>query len=154
MAGPVGVITTRPCQLATALPGLTATKLVKLRAIVRSAAEADRDAHPSSVMVFATRRHKAIIAAGAGTGVPASQPVYLVIIRGHFICNVCSGPANNAPPRGDVITMVLDRRTLQSLDGGFGGQVDTSRVGPGLPLRLGEANRRTMQRIDGGTGAP
>jgi hypothetical protein len=124
---------------ATSLPGLTAAKLVKLRAIVRYAAKADGDAHPSSVMVFASRRHEANIAAGAGTGVLGSQPVYLVVTRGHFICNACSGPANHAPPRGNVITMVLDRRTLHGLDFGIGGHVDTSRVGPGLPLRLGHA---------------
>src|SRR5579864_6189594 len=100
---------------ATSLPGLTGAKLVRIKALVRAAAKADGDAHPSSVMVFASRRHEANIAAGAGTGVPGVQPVYLVIVRGHFICNACSGPAGRAPPRGNVITMVLDRRTLQGV---------------------------------------
>jgi hypothetical protein len=123
----------------TSLPGLTATKLARLEAMVRDAAKAEGDAHPSSATVFASRRHEANIAAGAGSGVPGSGPVYLVIVRGHFVCNDCTGPANVAPPRGTVITMVLDRRTLQGLDGGIGGHVDTSEVGPGLPLRLGHA---------------
>lgn len=35
--------------------------------------------------------------------------------------------------------MVLDRKTLRGLDGGIGGNVDTSKVGPGLPLQLGQA---------------
>jgi hypothetical protein len=35
--------------------------------------------------------------------------------------------------------MVLDRSTLQGLDGDIGGHVYTSKVGPGLPLRLGQA---------------
>jgi hypothetical protein len=35
--------------------------------------------------------------------------------------------------------MVLDRRTLQGLDGDIGGHVDTSKVGHGLPVRLGHA---------------
>ena len=121
---------------ATSLPGLTATKLVRLRAIVREAAKADGDAHPSSVMVYATRRHEANVAGGAGTGVPGSQPVYLVIARGHFVCSGCRGPAGAAAPRGNVIMMVLDRRTLRGLDGGIGGNVDTSKVGPGLPIPL------------------
>jgi hypothetical protein len=124
---------------ATSLPGLTATKLLRLKAIVRAAAKADGDAHPSSVMVFASRRHEANIAAGAGTGVPGAQPVYLVVVRGHFVCNACSGPAGHAAPRGTVITMVLDRKTLQGLDGGIGGNVDTSKIGPGLPVRLGRS---------------
>jgi hypothetical protein len=70
---------------AASLPGLTTTKLLRVKALVRAAARADGDAHPSSVMVFASRRHEANIAAGAGTGVPGIQPVYLVVVRGHFI---------------------------------------------------------------------
>ncbi len=124
---------------ATTLPGLTATKLVRLKAIVGEAAKAEGDVHPSSVMVFATRRHEANIAGGAGTGVPGSQPVYLVIARGHFVCSDCTGPAGAPAPRGNVIMMVLDRRTLRGLDAGIGGHVDTSKVGPGLPLQLGQA---------------
>ena len=122
---------------ATSLPGLTGAKLAKLKAIARNAAKANGDAHPSSAMVFASRRHEANIAAGAGTGVIGSQRVYLVVIRGHFVCSGCSGPLGYVPPKGDVITMVLDRTNLQSLDFGIGSPVDTSKVGPGLPLALG-----------------
>lgn len=103
---------------------------------MKEAAKGYGDAHPSSVTVFATRRHEANIAGGAGTGVPGSQPVYLVIARGHFVCSGCSGPAGAAAPRGNVIMMVLDRRTLRGLDGGIGGHVNTSGVGPGLQLQL------------------
>jgi hypothetical protein len=124
---------------ATSLPGLTATKLARLKAIVREAAKADGDARPSSVMVYATRRHEANVAGGAGTGVPGSQPVYLVIARGHFICSDCSRPAGAAAPSGNVIMMVLDRRTLRGLDGGIGGHLNTSKVGPGLPVQLNQA---------------
>lgn len=124
---------------ATSLPGLTAKKLVRIEAMVRTTARADGDAHPSSATVFASRRHEANIAAGAGTGVPGVQPVYLVVIHGHFVCKGCSGPAGHAPPRGHVITLVLTRKTLQGLDFGIGGPVNTSKVGPGLPLTLGHA---------------
>jgi hypothetical protein len=122
---------------ATSLPGVTAAKLAKLKAIARDASAGDGDAHPSSAMVFASRRHEANIAAGAGTGVVGTQPVYLVVIRGHFVCAGCSGPRGAAPPKGDVITLVLDRKMLQRLDFGIGGGVNTSKVGPGLPLGLG-----------------
>lgn len=122
---------------AGSLPGLTAAKLARLEAMARNAASVEGDSHPSSAVVFASRRHEANIAAGAGSGVPGSRPVYLVVIRGHFTCADCTGPAGAAPPRGDVITMVLDRRTLRVLDGGIGGHVNTSEVGHGVPLRLG-----------------
>lgn len=121
---------------ATSLPGLTTAKLARLKVLVSKTAKADGDAHPSSVTVFASQRHKANIAAGAGTGVVGSQAVYLVVIRGHFVCSNCTGPAGHAPPKGDVITMVLDRRKLQGLDFGIGGHVDTSNVGQGMPLSL------------------
>jgi hypothetical protein len=130
---------------ATALPGLTPAKLGRLKAIVSTAAKGNGDAHPSSVMVFATGRHEANIAGGAGSGIPGNAPVYLVIVRGQFVCKGCSSPAvptssgRSWHPRGNVMMMVLDRNTLQSLDGGIGGQVDTSKVGPGLQLRLGRA---------------
>jgi hypothetical protein len=77
---------------ATSLPGLTPTRLVRIEAMVRTTATADGDAHPSRATVFASRRHEANIAAGAGTGVPGRQPVYLVVIRGHFVCSGCTAP--------------------------------------------------------------
>jgi hypothetical protein len=94
-------------------------------------------AHPSSVMVYASQRQQARIAVGARAGVPGSQPVYLVVLRGHFI-----GPS---PPAGgdagrleaNVITMILDRTTLRQFYYGFGSHVDTNNVGPGLRLTLG-----------------
>jgi hypothetical protein len=123
---------------ATSLPGLTAKKLAKLEAIVQNDARIDGDAHPLSVMVYASRRHEANVVAGAGTGVLGSQPVYLVVVRGQFVCSTCSGPAGAAPPKGNVITLVLGRSKLQGLDFGIGGQqIDTGALGPGLPVSLG-----------------
>jgi hypothetical protein len=122
---------------ATSVPGLTGAKLVKLAASVRAMAKANGDAHPSGAMIYASRRHEANIAAGAGTGVFGEQPVYLVVVRGQFVCNSCSGPRGHIAPRGNIITTVVDRKTLQGLDFGIGGRVDTSKLGPGLPLALG-----------------
>jgi len=121
---------------ASSLPGLTQAKLTRLEAIVEKTAKADGDAQPSSVMVYASRRHEANIAAGAGTGVFGETPVYLVIMRGNFVCNGCTGPLGAAAPTGDVVTMVVARKTLQGLDGGIGGNINPSGVGPGLPLSL------------------
>ena len=39
-------------------------------------------------------------------------------------------------PKVNVVTLVVNRSTMQSLDFGSGGQVDTGALGPGLPLRL------------------
>ena len=123
---------------ASSLPGLTPGKLARLTAMAKRAARLSGDAHPSSATVYASRRHEANIAAGAGSGIPGEQPVYLVVIRGNFVCSDCSAPARVlSAPRGNVITMVVGRSTLQGLDGGIGDQVDTSKLGPGLPLAVG-----------------
>ncbi len=121
----------------SSLPGLDAKKVAKIEALVKSNARADGDAQPSSAWVYASRRHEANIAAGAGSGVPGSQPVYLVVVQGRFVCSSCSGPPGHAPPRGSVMTFVLDRKTLSGLDFGIGGHVDTGALGPGLRLSLG-----------------
>ena len=123
---------------ATSLPGLTANRLVKLKATVRVEARVLGDAHPSSVTVFATQWREAAIAAGAGTHLGSSRPVYLVVVRGHFHCYGCSPVFGSALATGDVMTLVLDRKTLLARSGGgVGGHVDTSGLGPGLPLTLG-----------------
>jgi hypothetical protein len=122
---------------ATSLPGLTAAKLAKLETSVRSMARVNGDANPTGATIYASRRHQANIAAGAGTGVIGEQPVYLVVVRGEFVCNSCSGPPGHTAPSGNVITSVVDRNTLQGLDFGIGTQVDTSKLGPGLQLAVG-----------------
>jgi hypothetical protein len=123
---------------ASSLPGLTPTKLAKIEAMVRRDATADGDANPTSAVVYASRRHEANIATGAGTGVVGEQPVYLVVIQGDFTCTTCGGPPGHTPPHGTVITLVLGREKLNGLDFGIGGQQpDTSSLGPGVPVPLG-----------------
>ena len=123
---------------ATSLPGLTTTKLEALKAIVRRETRILGDAHPSSAIVFATRWHEATVATGVATSSAGSQPVYLVVVRGHFHCDGCSDASGSGPWSGDILTFVLDRSKLRSRYGGGGvTQVDTSGLGPGLPLVLG-----------------
>ena len=43
---------------------------------------------------------------------------------------------NTDPQPSSVVTLVLDQQTLAQLDYGFGAPVDTSKVGPGLPVHL------------------
>jgi hypothetical protein len=124
-------------RTATSLPGVTPSVLAKLRADALATARFNKDAHPSSVTVYASRRHEANIAAGAGTGVLGEQPVYLVVLEGNFLASYPSAPGPRAPERTRFITMILDRKTLRQLDYGFGGSVNTSTIGSGLQLRLG-----------------
>lgn len=120
----------------TSLPGLDPAKLAKLRALAFSTAKGAKDPHPSSVMVYASRRHEANIASGAGTGVIGEDPVYLVVLRGDFTVSYPSSPGPMAPQKTNVVTFVVARDTLRQLDYGFGGNVNPSNVGPGLQLRV------------------
>ena len=122
----------------TSLPGLTATRLVKLKTIVRVEARTLGDAHPSSVMVYATQAREANIATGSGARNPVRQRVYLVVARGYFSCYGCDPSAGSGPASGEIMTLLLDRETLLGVCcGGLPSHVDTSRVGPGLRLVLG-----------------
>lgn len=120
----------------TSLPGLTATKLARLEATVRSEVRVSRDAHPSSVVIFATRLRQADAAEPEldvkGHG---DMPVYFVVARGHFSCYGCSPQSGSGPTSGEFLTFVMGRKTLRPrCCGGISGHVDTTNLGPGLPL--------------------
>lgn len=122
---------------AGSLPGLTAAKLATLTAKARDVAEGDGDAHPSEATIYATVRREST---RAPLLPPPTQPVCVVVLRGHFVCGFCDLPGA-APPRGND-TIVFDRKTLQGLAGGVAKQVDPSalgirRLGPGRPVALG-----------------
>jgi hypothetical protein len=102
---------------ALALPGLTARKLAALKLFVSNRVRDYGDAHPSSVMVFATGSN------------------YLVVARGHFVIAGDPLPPGAAPPRGEVLTLTLSQRNLGEQGHGLG-DVDTSRLGPGIRLSL------------------
>jgi hypothetical protein len=131
---------------AASLPGLTAAKLAKLTASVRRDATLNGDPHPLSATVYASRHHEAVLATMAD-GVPGDQPVYVVVIRGQFVCSGCSSPGpigatgaqGSNQPHGNTITDVVDRRTLKELDWGIGTRVDTSKLGPGVPIATGRS---------------
>ena len=126
-------------QARKSLPGLTSPKLVRLTKIARDSFKGMAgDQRPSSATVFATSRHEVNIVDGPGTVSPGSQGVYLVVVRGHFTCTSCSIWPGGRLSRGDF-ALVLDRKTLRFLDESIGGRVNTSKLGPGVPLQLGKA---------------
>jgi hypothetical protein len=117
------------------LPGLTAAKLARIKAIARNAATIEEETNPTSVMVFAGRQRQRTIPPERPSPI---QPIYIVVMRGHFVCDTCiTGPAMGTP-HSKVMTLALDRKTLQDRGAGITTRdVDVSKVGPGLPVRLG-----------------
>jgi hypothetical protein len=61
--------------------------------------------------------------------VNGDQPVYEVVIQGHFTCGGCSIPPGAKVPTGSVITSSVDRRTFQGLDFGITRSLPTVLVG-------------------------
>lgn len=127
---------------ATSLPGLTAWRLAKLKALAQANATAASSyggsSHVSGAMVYATTYRQALLAMGMKglTAQVDARPVYLVVEHGHFDCAGCQD--GQAPVTGDIAYLVLDRRTLRSLySAGIGDHANTSRLGPGLPISVG-----------------
>ena len=128
---------------ATSLPGLTAARLAKVKALAQANATAASSyggsRHVSSAMVYATTYREALLAMGQRglTAQVGDQPVFLVVEHGHFRCAGCD---YSAPVSGDIAYLVLERRTLRSLDPGYSGFIvdhtNMSQLGRGLPLAV------------------
>jgi hypothetical protein len=91
--------------------------------------------------VFATGRHEVNVVDGPQAVSSSGRGVYFVVFRGRFTCMTCSVlPGSRPDPPGDI-AVVLDRKTLRQLDESIGGRVNTSKLGPGVPLALATASR-------------
>ena len=51
--------------------------------------------------------------------VNGDQPVYELVLEGHFTCGTCSIPPGAKTPTGSVMTSSEDRQTLEGLDFGL-----------------------------------
>src|SRR6266851_3337063 len=93
----------------------------RLTAIAEHAARQSGDKHPVWATVVLTTHAKALTLATPGDYVPGSNgvPVYLLTIRGHFVCNYCTGPAGSKAPTGRYISLVLNAKTLTEMDFGL-----------------------------------
>jgi hypothetical protein len=99
-----------------------------------SAASAGDNA-PSDMAGVLTRRQAAQDATH-GDIVNANEPVYLVVITGHFVANDVSVPAGQPAPRGTTITMSIDTSTMQTVDWGLSSQsVSLDSLGTPFSLR-------------------
>ncbi len=99
-----------------------------LRFLEKSAANEARvngDASVHSGYVILTTREPA----ASPDIVNSDQPVYEVVIEGHFRCGSCSIPPGAQNPTGSVITSSVDRQTFEGLDFGITRSLPTVLVG-------------------------
>jgi hypothetical protein len=73
------------------------------------------------VTAVLTTHAKALTSATPGDYVSGADgaPVYLVTIRGHFVCNTCTGPPGSNAPRGTYMSLVLNAKTFAGTDFGL-----------------------------------
>jgi hypothetical protein len=74
----------------------------RLVAIARGAAAEFGDRHVSSALVVRTRKNEAEnwLEPGAVPRSAANPRVYVIVLRGRFVCGICSAPPGAKLPRG------------------------------------------------------
>jgi hypothetical protein len=125
------------CGAATASAGRPVPKsaVSRLVKIAKRAARVNGDRHPLWATAVLTTHEKALLSATPGDTVSNRRHalVYLVTIRGHFVCNLCSVPSGGKAPRGRYISIVLDAKSFRGMDDGISPKpppVDPASLGP------------------------
>jgi hypothetical protein len=117
------VVIVAGCGAATASAGRPVPKsaVSRLIKIAKRAARLNGDQHPLWATAVLTTHEKALLSATPGDTVSDRRhvAVYLVTIRGRFVCNLCSRPPGAKAPRGRYISIVLDARTFNGMDDGL-----------------------------------
>jgi hypothetical protein len=130
------VLTVAACGGATAATGrpVPASAVPRLTAIAERAARVNGDPHPVWATAVLTTHAKALTSATPGDSIPGADgvPVYLVTIRGHFVCNTCTGPPGSKAPTGTYMSLVVGAKSFTGMDFGLG-----PKAPPVAPASLG-----------------
>lgn len=125
---------------------------VPTSAVHRLTAMADRavtfnGGHPVAWATAVVTTHaKALTSATPGDTTPGAKTiVYLVTIKGHFVCDLCTGPPGSHAPTGAYLSLVINARTFEGTDFGISPKpppVPASRFGPVTYLKVHPLKRR------------
>ncbi|MGN6678625.1 MAG: hypothetical protein ACTHKL_12745 [Streptosporangiaceae bacterium] len=107
----------------------------RLTEIAKHAARANGDQHPKWAIAVLTTHEQALRSATPGDTVANRRhvAVYLVTIRGRFVCKTCSVPPGAKAPKGRYISIVVDAKTFKDMDFGLSqkaSMVSPSSLGP------------------------
>jgi len=109
---------------------------------IRSRMAASTDGPINEIDVYGPGSRAALVKASSGDIVVMSPRearlrFYLIVARGRFVCDGCSGPAGHKPPHGTVETRVWSRA-----EGGtdFG-------IGGGLPSAVSRLHRLAVIKL-------
>ena len=80
-----------------------------------------------------TTHAKALTSATPGDTTPGGKAVvYLVTIKGHFVCGLCSVPPGAQAPTGTYMSLVINAKTFEATDSGI-----SPKPPPVLPAHFG-----------------
>ena len=137
-----GTAVTASHRSAVAEPGqpVPASAVRRLTAIADRAVTANGGRPVAWATVVVTTHAKALTSATPGDTTPGAKAiVYLVTIKGHFTCGLCSVPPGGHAPVGAYLSLVIDARTLEGTDSGIGPKpppVPPTRFGPVTYLKV------------------
>jgi hypothetical protein len=87
-----------------------------------------------------TTHAKALTSATPGDTTPGAKAiVYLVTIKGHFVCDLCTGPAGSRAPTGTYLSIVINAKNFEGTDSGISRKpppVFPAQFGPVTSLKL------------------
>jgi hypothetical protein len=118
-----------------------ASAVPRLRAIAKRFAKLNGGLALTQATAVLTTHRKALTSATPGDFVPGSGgvPVYLVTMQGDFVAYGASVPAGASAPTGRYASLVVDARTLDTMDLGVGDNpppVSPDSLGPVTDLLL------------------
>ena len=102
----------------------------KLQNFIRSTIRDSPDGHATEIDVYGPGTRAALVKASSGdvvypTGREATEPFYLIVLHGHFVCQDCTGPAGHKAPRGTLETRVWSP-TAGGTDFGIGNSLPSA----------------------------
>ena len=105
-----------------------------LRSIALGAAARAGDTHPTRGLAVPTTR-KQINRLNAGAEVGSDEDVYAVALHGNFVAQYAHVPPGAALPRGHLMILVVDTKTMNVVDFMLGdAAIDPTRLGTAVSL--------------------
>jgi hypothetical protein len=118
-----------------AVPLPSAAQIDKLRSIALAASARAGEKHPTHGFAVPTTR-KQINRLNAGAEVGSDEDVYTVALHGDFVAEYAHVPPGADLPRGHLMILVVDAKTMDVLDFMLGdAPIDPTRLG--TPVSLG-----------------
>ena len=140
-----GTAATASHRSALADPGqpVPASAVHRLTAIASRAVKLNGGQPVAWATAVVTTHARALTSATPGDTTPGAKAiVYLVTIKGYFVCVSCSVPLGDPAPTGTYLSLVIDAKNFEGTDSGISPKpppVSPARFGPVTDLVVGNS---------------